>query len=170
MKSLQLFLLFLMAGLSLAGNTGCATVGKSILLGTAAGTIAGATSGAYWGLENREKYALQAAIYTGLAGGLAGYFAHEHLEERDEQVRQETLFNLEKFGVDSGPGPSHSYSAQGTQGTAPVEGPVLMVPKVESQWVKTQVQGKKLIEGHRVWVITEDSQWPSTQKIIKRED
>ena len=132
---------------------GCASIQRSIVLGTVTGSVAGAMSGAYWGIENRERYALQAALYTGIAGGLAGYFIHEHLGERDERIRQETLFNLEKFGIGES---SKSYST---------DGPVLMAPKVETRWIETQAEGKKLIEGHRVWVITEDPQWISNQPV-----
>ena len=137
----------------LSTGTGCATVGKSILLGTATGAMAGASSGAYWGVQNREKYALQAALWTGALGGIAGYFAHEALEKRDQKIREATLFNIDKFGIGPAPPP---------EGT---EGPVLIAPKVEARWMGTQVQGKKLIEGHRVWVITEDSGWPANQPL-----
>ena len=33
------------------------------------------------------------------------------------------------------------------------------MPKVEVEWVDTQVKGKRLVEGLRVWVVTEDPQW-----------
>ena len=149
---MKLFLVILTGVLA----TSCASVGKSILLGTATGGVAGAISGVYWGVEDREKYAMQAALFTGLAGGITAYFVHKGLEKRDERTRQETLFNLDKFGLEGETQKLHS-----------IHNPVLMAPKIESRWIETQAQGKKLIEGHRVWVITEDSQWPENQQLKK---
>ena len=68
------FFLSLFTVCVLTTGTGCATVGKSILLGTATGAVAGAGSGAYWGVQDRERYA-QAALWTGALGGLTGYFS-----------------------------------------------------------------------------------------------
>ena len=93
------------------------------LLGTATGGLAGAMSGAYWGVKDREKYALQAALWTGALGGLTGYFVHEALEKRDEKIREATLFNIDKFGIGPAPPPKGA------------EGPVLMAPKVEARWM-----------------------------------
>ena len=94
-------------------------------------------------------------MIVGAIGGIASYFLHKGLEQRDDSTRRDTLFNLEKFNVST---PS-SYQSSATGG------PGLTAPRVDAQWVDTQVQGKKLIEGHRVWTITEDVQWqPVSQK------
>ena len=93
----------------------------------------------------------------GAIGGVASYFLHNILEQRDDRTRRDTLFNLEKFNVSA---PSKYQAAPNS-----TNGPGLTVPRVDAQWVETQVQGKKLIEGHRVWVITEDAQWmPNSQR------
>ena len=79
--------------------SGCATTTKSTLLGFGVGASLGAANGALVGKHNSEQAILTSAIFIGVVGGLVGYFGHEVLEERDADVRKETLFNLEKYGV-----------------------------------------------------------------------
>lgn len=128
---------------------GCSTMRETLIVGTGTGVATGAI-GAY-AMSDRDKgqAALQGALIGGAIGGIASYFLHKGLEQRDDSTRRDTLFNLEKFNVST---PS-SYQSSTTGG------PGLTVPRVDAQWVDTQVQGKKLIEGHRVWTITEDAQW-----------
>ena len=132
--------------------TGCSTMRESLTLGVSTGAATGAVAGASLS-KNRGQGALKGALVGGAISGIASYFIHKGLKKRDQKTRRETLFNLDKFGVDY----PKNYSQE--------NGPGLSKPVVESQWVDTQVQGKKLIEGHRVWIISEDPQWiPSSKK------
>ena len=83
---------------------GCATMKRSMITGTAVGTAAGATTGAAVGsatkVKDRGGVVLQSALIGGLLGLISSWFVHRKLEIRDAEVRRETLFNLEKFGVD----------------------------------------------------------------------
>ena len=78
---------------------GCAGVTKSTLLGFGTGAVVGGASGALIDKQNSSQAALTTALIMGAIGGIAGYFTHDALENRDADVRKETLFNLEKYGV-----------------------------------------------------------------------
>jgi hypothetical protein len=149
---MKIFLFIMMVSL-----VGCSTMKESLVLGIGSGAATGAITGSVIVDKNRGQAALQGALLGGVIGGIASYFIHGTVQKRDDLIRRETLFNLEKFNV-STPSPSSSMPSQGS-------GPAITSPKVEMQWIDTQVQGKKLIEGHRVWIMTEDAQWiPSTGK------
>ena len=79
--------------------TSCSTITKSTFLGIGSGLAVGAADGALTSKDNRSQGALTSAIIVGIFGGVAGYLGHQELENRDTDVRKETLFNLEKFGV-----------------------------------------------------------------------
>ena len=79
-------------------TNGCATPMRSTFVGISTGAAVGAAGGAILGHEKGEA-AWQSALVMGAIGGIAGYFTHKGLEDRDAEVRKETLFNLEKFGV-----------------------------------------------------------------------
>lgn len=83
--------------------SGCASVTKSVLTGAATGAAVGGASGAMIDKQNSGQAALTSALVMGLIGGVAGYFTHDALESRDTEVRRETLFNIEKFGVSGFP-------------------------------------------------------------------
>lgn len=82
---------------------GCSTVTKSTLMGAATGAAVGGASGALIDKQNSGQAALTSALIMGVIGGIAGYFTHDALENRDAEVRKETLFNIEKFGVSGFP-------------------------------------------------------------------
>lgn len=79
--------------------SGCASTTKSTFLGFGVGTTIGAANGALIGKHDSGQAILTSAIFMGVVGGLVGYFGHEALEDRDADVRKETLFNLEKYEV-----------------------------------------------------------------------
>ncbi len=78
--------------------SGCSTITKSTLLGAGVGAAAG-TGGTALSNKDKGKSVAVSALVMGVVGGVAGYFSHQRLEKRDAEVRKETLFNLEKFGV-----------------------------------------------------------------------
>jgi len=125
---------------------GCATTKNSVLLGLGTGATTGAVSGAMLYQKNKGKAALAGAAIGATIGGIASYFIHKGMVNRDKQVRRETLFNLEKYGVN---GVSSSHNGA----------PAISFPVVEQHQVEAQVKGKKLVGRHKVWVISEDSHW-----------
>ena len=135
-------------------TTGCSTMKESLTIGIGTGMATGAVAGSTMN-KDRGKGALQGALIGGAISGIASYFIHKGLDRRDQKTRRETLFNLDKFGVDY----PKNYSTGNNPG--------LSMPVVESQWVDTQVKGKKLVEGHRVWIISEEPQWIPNQQLKK---
>lgn len=135
-------------------TTGCSTMRESLTLGISTGAATGAVAGASLN-KNSGKGALQGALVGGAISGIASYFIHKGLKKRDQKTRRETLFNLDKFGVD--------YPKNYSTGN----GPGLSMPVVESEWVDTQVKGKKLVEGHRVWIISEEPRWIPNSELKK---
>lgn len=95
-RNVRLMGLCLMMALVLSG---CASVTKSTLLGIGAGVVVGGASGALIDKQNPSQAALSTALIMGVIGGITGYYTHDALDSRDAEVRKETLFNLEKYGV-----------------------------------------------------------------------
>lgn len=77
--------------------TGCSTATKSTFLGMGVGVSTGAITSAI--MNKDKKGAALSALTFGLIGTLTGFFGHDLLKKRDANVRKETIFNLEKFGV-----------------------------------------------------------------------
>ena len=84
---------------SLMVTTSCSSVTRSTLTGVGTGVTMGSLSAYALAGKEKGKAALYSALTMGLIGGIAGYFTHEKLQERDQKVRKETLFNLDKYGV-----------------------------------------------------------------------
>ena len=84
--------------LALATATGCATVKKSMSLGMGIGMTGGAASGAMIAQRMKGRAAMEMGIITAILGGLSGYFIHQGMTKQREQVRRETLLNLESYG------------------------------------------------------------------------
>lgn len=94
---------------------GCSTVTKSTLVGITTGAAVAAGSGAVLSQQDKAQVVLTSALVMGAVGGIAGYFTHKGLEARDAETRQETLFNLEKYGVSGLTESSQAYESNGRQ-------------------------------------------------------
>ena len=131
---------------------GCSTMRDSVLVGTAVGAGMGVVGGVTLNSESRGSGALIGGLIGAAVGALGGVIFHKVLEGRDDQTRRETLFNLDKFNIQ---GPSKN----GPDKMGDDWQPRISNPEVDFDWIDTHVDGKKLIEGHRVWRITEEPQW-----------
>jgi hypothetical protein len=125
----------------------CATMSDSLILGASSG----AATGAIISNQTQGNSSTGAAVGA-LIGGISAYFIHKGIEKRDEKVRRQTLLNLEKFDVSTPP--KSAAPPIPTSG-----GHFLTKPVVDMDWIETQVQGDKLVEGHRVWKIVEKPKW-----------
>lgn len=134
--------------LTIVVATGCSTLKKSVMTGVGVGGAAGAVIGANTSRgRSKSKSAALGALTGAVISGIAGYFIHKGVEKRDEETRRQTLFNLDK----------HDVSAPQGFGTTSVHG--LSAPRIESEWVPTRVEGRKLVEGHKIWLITDEARW-----------
>ena len=136
----------------------CASVGRSIVVGSTGGATIGALTGAALSRKGQKKKTITGSLIGGMLGALGGYLVHKKLDKRDERTRKELLFQLKNFGTQDGFGDAHSKN------------PMVTKPVIGSGWVNTRVDGNKLIEGHRVWTIEEPSQWVSDSKNSKKEE
>lgn len=125
----------------------CATMSDSLILGVGSGAAAGS---AIANQNNGDKGT--GAAVGAVIGGLSAYLIHKGIEKREEKIRRDTLLNLEKFDVSTPP-------KSGTVSIPTGGGHFLTKPVVDMEWVETQVQGDKLVEGHRVWRIIEKPKW-----------
>jgi len=130
-------------------SSSCSSTRKSIALGLAAGAGTGATIGAL--TSPHGKGAMTGLAVGALVGGIASYFIDKGLQDRDQNTRRDTLFNLEKHGVFG------SELTSGNKSSAPYG---IAPAAVNEEYVETHVEdGTKLIEGHKIWTIQESSQW-----------
>lgn len=80
----------------------CSSIKKSVSFGVASGMGSGAAIGAMVS-DNKGKGAVTGLAIGALLGGIASYFIHGGLDDRDKETRKDTLFNLEKHGVFGSP-------------------------------------------------------------------
>jgi hypothetical protein len=145
-KTKKLYLICLSVFIMPSIFCGCSTMSDSLILGVGTGAAVGGIIG-----HNSESQDAGAGAAIGAAvGGLASYVLFKRAEKNEERVRRETLLNLEKYDVSSPRGQSRNSGESDHLLTKPV---------VDMDWVETQVQGDKLIEGHRVWRIIEKPKW-----------
>lgn len=130
----------------------CSSMKKSLSVGVVSGASMGAVSGASMSSRDKGKGALKGAAVGALIGGIASYFIHGELVKRDKQVRKETLFNLDQYGVMSGPSSSK----------ANVNG--ITFPVDSEEFIPTHRKGNKVIEQHRIWNISDNAQWSETKE------
>ena len=83
-----------------------------------------------------------------LIGGMSGYFIHREIEQKGEQIRRETILNLESFSQNE------------------TDSPWPIPSNVQGYEIAPKVEGKKLIGRHKIWVI-KDSKWPQEAPVSK---
>jgi hypothetical protein len=137
-------------------NSGCATMKESILTGVATGAVAGLALGP--AIDRKSPDAMVGGALIGAAvGGIASYFVHKGLEDRDSTVRKETLFNLDKYNV-SRPNTNSDYEYG------------LAAPSVETECYDTEVKGDKLVQAHCESRIIGTPEWVKSQGRKKKVD
>ncbi|MDH5581849.1 MAG: hypothetical protein OEY33_08065 [Bdellovibrionales bacterium] len=124
----------------------CSSVSRSVGFGASVGALSGVLPGLVLNFRDKSKATSIGLLAGGALGAVGGYFVHRGLESRDSDVRKRTLLNLEEFGVSI---PKNEV----------INSPTLTKPIIESRWIDSEVQGKKLIEGHREWIISEEPKW-----------
>lgn len=130
------------------GVSGCATSGKSTLLGTGIGAGVGAGIGAMVDPgpkgEGRIRNVFIGAAAGSLIGAGTGYFTHELIEGREKEAYER--------------GKKDSAKSQAAGGGAP-GAPVLLPPRVESRFIDEQVRGNVFVPAHFEYVIVEPARW-----------
>jgi uncharacterized protein YcfJ len=125
-------------------QTGCATMGKSVGLGSAIGAGTGAALGGIVDPGKNGQYRTRNVIIGAgvgaLAGGLTGASIHEN-NERDKELAYLKGKEAQRKSSKAGSPPS------------------LQQPKVEAVWVESKVVGNRFIEGHFEYIITEPTRW-----------
>ncbi len=143
-NTIKIFKLMASAALILS-FIGCSSIEKTSLLGLTVGGGIGAI--ADQGLnENTNKDSMIKNSIIGAVVGLGvGYLLHTVIDNREDKVRKETLFNLEAYGID--------------QDFKPVidseYGNFVTSPYVKEDYIDTHTtdDGRVLIQGHKRWVL-----------------
>ena len=136
------------------GAFGCATMKETIITGVAAGAVTGLMLGP--AIDRKSPDAnIGGALIGAAVGGIAGYFVHKDLENRDAEVRKETLFNLDKYNV-SRPNADTDLEYG------------LAAPSVETQCYDTEVKGDKLVQAHCESKIIGAPEWVKHQERKKK--
>lgn len=78
---------------------GCSSMQGSLGLGVGSGIVLGAGAGALVDGGNKRHMAIQGALVGGVLGGAISYLVQKRFERKEDEVRKDTLFNLEKFNV-----------------------------------------------------------------------
>lgn len=127
--------------------SGCATSGRSTLVGAGAGGGLGAGIGAMVDPgpkgEGRIRNVFIGAAAGSLIGAGTGYLAHEEIEDREKKSYEKGKKEAEKSNV--------TLSGGGA--------PVLLPARVESRFVDEQVRGSVYVPAHFEYVIVEPARW-----------
>ncbi len=123
---------------------------SSLLMGLGLGAATGAMVGATT-KRNRKKWILHGLFIGATIGGTSSYIIHNSLKSRDEAVRKETLFELEKF--------SSLLSTEKEPSENGVHDFLVAPPGISKECFDWEIRNKKLVEGHCVWIIDRDSSW-----------
>lgn len=143
---------------SMFGLSGCATMKESILTGVATGAVTGLMLGP--AIDRGAPDARVGGALIGAAvGGITGYFIHKGLDDRDANVRKETLFNLDKYNVSR---PNGNGGMDYDYGIA--------APSVETQCYDTEVKGDKLVQAHCESKIIGTPEWVKSSGRKKKTD
>jgi hypothetical protein len=132
------------------GCFGCASIERSTLLGAGTGAAMGAVSASVMSQGDHQQ-SLQGAGIGALVGGITGYILHRVIDNKEDQVRRETLFNLESHGI-----------SKGFDGVNMEKYDTFVSsPEVREDFVETHTvdDGRKLIQGHKVWTIMGNPQF-----------
>ncbi len=128
---------------------GCATSGKSTLLGTGVGAGVGAGIGAMVHPgpkgEGRIRNVFIGAAAGSLIGAGAGYLAHGAIEDREQGAYEKGKAELARVQA----------AAAGTTPGAPT----LLPPRIEARFVDEQIRGNSFIPAHFEYVIVEPARW-----------
>lgn len=93
---------------------------------------------------------LGGALIGAAVGGIAAYFIHSGMEDRDARIRKETLFNLDKFNV--------SRPISGMESEYGIT-----APNIETECFDTEVRGNKLVQAHCESRIIGSPEWVKAQ-------
>ena len=128
--------------------TGCASTGKSVLLGAGSGAAAGGAIGAIVDPgptgRGRIKNAYVGAAAGAVLGGAAGFLIHDSIESKEaaarEKAKSEGMLKAIQNGSSGAP-------------------PNLVPAKVEVRFVEDQVKGNVFVPAHFEYVILEPARW-----------
>ena len=100
-----------------------------MILGAGTGVAIGAATGSQV-KGDRGENAIAGAVIGGVVGGLASYLIHESLQSRDERVRHDMLFNMEKYDVlgRESVTPKPSLKGDKCNATREVDGRLVTIP------------------------------------------
>lgn len=77
----------------------CSTLTKTMSATSTLGLGLGFAIGL--GVQPRRQYAGAGAAAGAAIGLLTGIYLHQHIVEREDQVRQDTIFSIERIGIES---------------------------------------------------------------------
>jgi hypothetical protein len=146
-RKLALFAL-LTSGVSVLG--GCATTGRSVGAGAAAGGIAGAGVGAIADPgrhgENRFRNVVIGTAIGAAVGAGAGYAMDRFTHDEREDAAKGAKAQAEKEAE------THAAQSTGME-------PRLLPARTEARWIPDQVRGSTFVPGHFEYIIIEGARW-----------